>query len=150
MKSTVLIIGVLALSSLAWAKSGGPVSDSAMGLSKASVFDDPSPPAFVYPDTKPAAARPLPRAYEGAPPQVPHGIADFLPITADENTCLSCHDKPKLMGKKLKGLATPMPESHYTKVDNKWQLNNNRYVCTQCHVAQANVKDLVGNTFRTR
>ncbi len=150
MKTIASIIGVLALSSLAWANSGGPVADSAMGLSKTSVFDDPSPPAFAYPDTTPAAAHPLPRAYEGAPPQVPHGIADFLPITADENTCLSCHDKPKLMGKKLKGLATPMPESHYTKVDGKWQRNNNRYVCTQCHVPQANVKDLVGNTFRSQ
>ncbi|MGA7949645.1 MAG: hypothetical protein WCA45_05725, partial [Thiobacillaceae bacterium] len=41
--------------------------------------DDADPDgAFVYPDTKPATARPLPRAYEGAPPQVPHDVSDFL------------------------------------------------------------------------
>jgi nitrate reductase (cytochrome), electron transfer subunit len=127
-----------------------PIPDYTLGLSKTSVFDNPTPPAFAYSDTMPNKSKPLPRAYDGAPPQIPHSIDAFVPITAGDNTCLSCHDKPALMGKKIKGIATAMPESHYTSIDGKWQRNNNRYVCTQCHVPQANVKDLVGNTFRSQ
>jgi nitrate reductase (cytochrome), electron transfer subunit len=126
------------------------VRDDAIGLSKTSVFDVPSPDAFAYSDKAPNKSGVLPRAYEDAPPQVPHSIVEFLPIKADENSCLGCHDKPALMGKKIKGLATAMPESHYTRVDGKWQRNNNRYVCTLCHVPQADVKDLVGNTFKAQ
>jgi nitrate reductase cytochrome c-type subunit len=40
-----------------------------------------------------------------------------------------------------------MSESHYTRVDGNWQSANARYVCVQCHTPQAEVKELVGNTF---
>jgi cytochrome c-type protein NapB len=123
------------------------VRDDAIGLSKTSVFDDPAPPVFAYGDKAPAKSGVLPRAFEGAPPEIPHAIESFLPIKAGENSCLDCHDKPSMMGKKEKGRPTAMPESHYTKVEGKWERNNSRYVCTLCHVPQANVKDLVGNSF---
>ncbi|MGA7181662.1 MAG: nitrate reductase cytochrome c-type subunit [Thiobacillaceae bacterium] len=130
---------------------GSPtIHDDSMGLSKTSVFDNPAPPVFAYSDKAPNKSGVLPRAYPGAPPQIPHSIDGFVPIKADENSCLDCHDKPALMGKKIKGMATAMPASHYTNVDGKWQRNNNRYVCTQCHVPQANVKELVGNSFKTQ
>ncbi|HYP68180.1 MAG TPA: nitrate reductase cytochrome c-type subunit [Thiobacillaceae bacterium] len=124
------------------------VRDDAIGLSKTSVFDVPSPDAFAYSDKAPNKSSALPRAYAGVPPQIPHSINGLLPITTDDNSCLGCHDKPALMGKKTEGIPTTMPESHYTKVDGKWQRNNSWYVCTQCHAPQANVKDLVGNTFK--
>ena len=137
--------GLTALSSGA-----AEMRDDAMGLSKTSVFDVPSPDAFVYGDKAPNKSGVLSRAYEGAPPQIPHSIDDFLPIKADDNSCLGCHDKPALMGKKIKGMATAMPDSHYTKAEGKWTRNNSRYVCTLCHLPQANVKDLVGNSFGAR
>lgn len=124
------------------------VRDDAIGLSKTSVFADPSPAAFAYSDKAPSKSGVLPRAYAGAPPQIPHVIDKYLPIKADENACLDCHEKPAMMGRKVKGKPTPMPESHYTRVDGSWQRNNTQYFCTQCHVPQANVKELVGNTFR--
>ena len=141
------------------------IRDDAMGLSKTSVFDEPSPAVFAYSDKAPNKSGVLPRAYDGAPPQIPHAIDAYLPIKANENACLDCHDKPSMMekmmkalpapmpsmaGKIMKGTPTAMPESHYIKVDGKWQRNSNRYVCTQCHVPQANVKDLVGNTFKSQ
>jgi nitrate reductase (cytochrome), electron transfer subunit len=130
--------------------SAAEVRDDAIGLSRTSVFDVPSPDAFAYIDKAPNKGGVLPSAYAGAPPQIPHSIDEFVPIKADKNSCLSCHDKPALMGKNISGLATAMPESHYTHVDHKWQRNNNRYVCTLCHVPQADVKDLVGNTFNAQ
>lgn len=152
MKNRALLFGTVA----AWVVTAyapcqaGPVADNEIGLSKTSVFDNPAPKVFQYPKTKPAAATALPVAWNGAPPQIPHAIDAMLPIKMDENACLDCHDKPSMMGKKQKGRPTAMPESHYTKVEGKWERNNNRYLCTQCHVPQANVKDLVGNTFKSR
>jgi len=126
-------------------------ADNQMGLSKTSVYDDPSPDVFEYPNTKPAAAIALPRAYSGAPPQVPHKIDAYLPIKSGKNQCLGCHDDPDMIGKnraKGKGIATPMPESHYRKADNgSLQFSDTRYICVQCHTPQADVKELVGNTF---
>jgi len=125
-------------------------ADNQMGLSKTSVYDDPSPDVFDYPATKPAAAMPLPRAYSGAPPQVPHKIDGYLPIKSGKNQCLGCHDDPDMIGKaRGKGIATPMPQSHYHKADNgSLQFSDTRYVCVQCHTPQAEVKELVGNTFK--
>ena len=124
-------------------------TDDQMGLSKTSVYDNPSPPVFEYPTTKPADASPLPRAYPGAPGQVPHSIASYLPITSSKNTCLDCHDDPDMIGKaRGRGIAAPMPESHYHKAaDGSLTFSDRRYFCVQCHTPQAEVKDLVGNTF---
>ena len=123
--------------------------DSEMGLSKTSVYDNPSPDVFQYPQADPGEGKPLPRAYSGAPPQIPHSIEDFLPITTQKNECNNCHNKPARIGKKVaKGLPPPMPESHYHKSDSgKLEFSDSRYVCVQCHTPQADVKELVGNSF---
>lgn len=123
--------------------------DDQMGLSKTSVFDDPSPDVFDYPKTDPSAASAMPRAYSGAPPQVPHKIDAFLPIKASKNLCITCHDRPAMIGSaKARGIASPMPESHYYKAEDGSQKRSDaRHICVQCHTPQADVKDLVGNTF---
>jgi cytochrome c-type protein NapB len=151
MKYSALLIGFVAAFATACASSqtAGPVADNEMGLSKTSVFEDPSPSAFDYPKTEPAAATALPRSWDSAPPQIPHKIEGFLPITANRNVCLGCHDDPGSIGKQAKGNPTPMPASHYDTIDGKLVRNNGRHVCTQCHAPQANVADLVGNTFKT-
>ncbi len=124
------------------------LSDDAIGLSKTSVFDDPAPAEFAYSTLDPKQSGVLPRAYEDAPPQIPHRLDKFLPITAKLNKCVGCHDDPDSIGKKVKGEPTAMPESHYIKINNERVMANRRYVCTLCHVPQAGVEALVGNTFR--
>ena len=161
MNPSASIIGIVAVFVAACA-AAGPMAENEMGLSKTGVFEDPSPETFQYPDTKPAKAAPLPRAWEGAPPQIPHDITAFLPIKPDENACLSCHDKPSLleklinempkpmpdmMHKMVKGGPTPMPLSHYHRSEGKLEFSNARYFCSECHVPQANVGELVGNSF---
>jgi cytochrome c-type protein NapB len=123
--------------------------DDQMGLSPTSVFDDPSPDVFQYPQTEPVSAASLPRAYEGAPPQVPHKIDAFLPIKTGKNLCIACHDRPAMIGKpRGKGIVAPMPESHYVKTDDgSLKRADSRFVCVQCHTPLADVKELVGNTF---
>lgn len=147
MKSRIFLgMTVLVLGACATAYLGEPIQDRELGLTKTSVFATPEPVAFAYPTVDPDESTNLPRAYEGAPPQVPHEVATMLPITMKKNECMECHDKPHLIGKGKKGIA-PMPESHYVKVDGKMKAWGARYVCDQCHVPQANVKPLVANTF---
>jgi nitrate reductase cytochrome c-type subunit len=63
----------------------------------------------------------LPRAFEGAPPLIPHEIED-------ETTCLECH--------RLGDNDAPIT-SHPERVN-----------CVQCHIAQdLSVKPFVENTF---
>lgn len=122
------------------------VSDEQIGLSKTGVNDVPDPQVFEYRNNAPFSGKVLPRAYQGAPPQVPHNLEGFIPITRDANACIGCHQQPSMIGKKTKGQPTPMPISHY--VDAKASaMNMGRYNCTQCHTPQATVKPLVGNTF---
>ena len=133
--------------------SGSGIKDSNMGLSKTSVFDTPVPRAYQYNAAAPGESELLPRGYPGAPPQISHDIADYLPITADSNLCTSCHDQPAEWGKTpVQGVATPMPPSHYTDQRNApgkvtGQLIGARYNCNQCHVAQTDAPALVENTF---
>jgi cytochrome c-type protein NapB len=115
------------------------------------VFDTPSPESFSYSASSPGSNEVLPLAYAGAPPQIPHNIDNLVPVTAENNQCVACHNTPGLIGQKGKGQPTPMPESHYTdlrrtpgKVTKK--LTGSRFVCTQCHAPQAEVDPLVENS----
>lgn len=133
---------------------GNAIPDTDLGLSKTSVFDTPEPQTISYSDKFPGTSTVFPRAYLNAPPQIPHNIENFKPITASNNACMGCHNNPSMRGKEItKGMPTPMPESHYTDLRHKpgvvrEQIVEARYVCTQCHVPQANVDTLVENTFQ--
>lgn len=155
MKTRLVLTTTLTALVLAWvaANAGEPVAPAEMGLSKASVFDTPTPEPFAYQAPEPRQSQPLPRAYgdfEGAPPQVPHAIDEFLPITASANECAGCHDTPHLIGMKpMKGAAPPMSRSHYggfKGTGDPKTLSGARYVCSQCHVPQSGAEPLVANT----
>jgi cytochrome c-type protein NapB len=146
----ILTITLLWNGAVSWAGEG--VSEDSLGLSKTSVFDAPVPDAFAYSDAFPGTSERLPLAYPGAPPQIPHEIDQFLPVTRASNKCLVCHNQPQFREQKELVLATPMPASHYTDLrEDPGKVTQNligaRYVCNQCHVPQAEVKPLVENTF---
>ena len=162
MKTLMLIIGgVVSLGLAMGLNAADQISADEMGLSKTSVFKEATPKAFSYSEGAPGSPQnpDLKDAFPGAPPQIPHAISAFMPLTAKSNQCMNCHNNPSLRGKPLsKGVATPMPESHYTepafgkpeaglpgKVEKA--VAGSRYVCTQCHAPQADVKPLVTNTF---
>ncbi|RMD68784.1 MAG: hypothetical protein D6819_08530, partial [Gammaproteobacteria bacterium] len=91
-------------------------------------------------------AKNLPRAYPGAPPQIPHAIANLLPVTAKRNACLSCHQ----VKQKIPGGPTPIPQSHYVawgKGKPGKHIGGRYFNCVMCHVPQANAKPLVQNVF---
>jgi|WetSurMetagenome_2_1015567.scaffolds.fasta_scaffold293825_1 nitrate reductase (cytochrome), electron transfer subunit len=143
---------ILTSTSLCFAEGNSSISDNELGLSKTDVKDVPSPEAYTFNPKFPGSNDFLPRAYVNAPPQIPHNIERFTPVTTKNNQCKGCHDRPQMWGTKRKGLPTPIPESHYTDMRNDpgtvtKKLVSARFVCTQCHVPQAATQPLVENGF---
>lgn len=130
------------------------LSSEDLGLSKTSVFDIPTPRAYDFGAQSPGTSERLPRYFPGAPPNIPHQIAGFVPIKANANACMGCHNRPDLQGQqKVKGIPTPMPASHYTDLRRSpdqvgQQVVGARFICTQCHAPQADAQPLVENTLQ--
>ena len=74
--------------------------------------EDVVPPAVTYHSATPGTSKKFKRAYQDAPPMIPHDTTGMLPITKDNNQCLMCHmpENAKAMGMG----ATPIPVSHFT------------------------------------
>jgi len=88
------------------------------------------------------------RAFENAPPLIPHDITGMLPLAETENVCLDCHmpEEAESMG------STPIPKSHFvdlgTGKDLHGKLDGDRFNCMQCHVIQTTLTPAVKNTFK--
>lgn len=112
------------------------------------------------------------RAYENAPPMIPHDVEGMFNISSDNNQCTACHDPAvaQSMG------ATPIPKSHYTSFreavelskdgnlqrDGKTVANssdvktvvkpletmsNARFNCSACHAPQSDSANVPKNNF---
>lgn len=102
----------------------------------------------VYPAAAAGETNPLPRMYEGAPPQIPHDIAG-LAITRKENPCLECHLEATELAPGHR--ATPIPASHYVDPrtgETGREVAGARWLCIACHVPQAAAAPPVGSTRR--
>jgi cytochrome c-type protein NapB len=122
--------------------------DGALGLSKGSVAEVQEPLHWAYVKDSPGGNDALPRAYPQAPPQVPHDVSGYLPITFSRNRCLQCHAAEK----KTAEDPTPTPKSHYVDLRNapgaeRKEIAGARFVCTSCHVPQSTVAPPLGNRF---
>jgi cytochrome c-type protein NapB len=178
-KSSIIAFSIFALISVSCASSSSAtISEEELGLRKTSLNDENSvkPMEFSYSKDAPGTSKKIERAFLNAPPMIPHSVEGLIPITKNNNQCLSCHmpEVAKSMG------ATPIPPSHFInfRPDTKMeggkvikegkvvgkdikntsdiklakakklnQLYQGRFNCTQCHAPQANVKPLVKNNF---
>lgn len=151
MRKTLLLSSVLAslLSLSAFAVQDQAIPDDAIGLSKTSVYDIPTPDVVEYSTTDAGSVgKRAERSYMTAPPMIPHTVKDMVPITLEANLCRDCHVQPSMIGEKLtKGMPVPAPVSHYVDVK-AGELYMGRYNCTQCHAPQAKVNTLVKSTFK--
>lgn len=152
MISIMGLVSLTVLMGIAVAQAQEGIVDSEVGLSKSSVFDVPTPEAFTYKGVMPGNDPVFKRAYPGAPPQIPHNIELMTPVKAAVNYCLSCHGRSQELSQPLQGKPTAIPVSHYTDLRHSPDkvgagLVGARYVCTQCHVPQADVAPLVENKF---
>ncbi len=122
------------------------VADTELSYRNEPLLEDSVTPAVAFDAPDPGEASMENRAFENAPPVIPHNTDDLLPITADENSCTECHlpEEAADVG------ATPVPASHLFDIRRDKQLdslNPANYSCTQCHATQANTDELIGNTF---
>jgi cytochrome c-type protein NapB len=122
------------------------VTDDELSYRHEPLLDDSGTPATVFDAPDPGDSQVAARAFENAPPVIPHNTDGLLPITGDENSCTDCHlpEEAADVG------ATPVPPSHFYDMRRDKQLdslNPANYNCTLCHAPQANTGELVENTF---
>lgn len=144
------LASVLALAALVLAAkptTSGPAGIPAerIGLVPMDVLAVPVPDAVRNDQSQPGERPGLPRWNDQAPPVIPHGIADFVPITAAENACVMCH----AVAEAAEGDPTPIPDSHYRDLRNAPEVRRetiagSRYVCTSCHVPLTDAEPLFG------
>ncbi|TLD97521.1 nitrate reductase cytochrome c-type subunit [Helicobacter jaachi] len=146
-----LMIGLLGLALFACSDSKSAkeeVADTDIGIRKVDLEDEKDVKLlqYEYPTASAGESTRIERSYENAPPMIPHNIDDMLPITADNNQCLACHD-PAIAADIG---AIPVPASHTYDLRTDKKLNevaHARFNCVLCHTPQANVAPAIANTF---
>ncbi len=146
-------------------------SEESLGLRKTDLYSEASDTVgheAKYSTQAATTSTKIKRAFQDAPPMIPHDVEGMLPITIKDNQCTGCHmpDVAPSVG------ATAIPVSHLTNFrpvhnlngqdfsksidnmknevainDNKGKLVGARYNCSQCHAPQSGVDLAVGNTF---
>ncbi len=124
------------------------IPDDAIGLSKVDAMDIATPDPTLENLTEPGEQPPFGPMFVGGPPMIPHGVKDFLPITADRNDCIECH----AVEEKVEGEPTPIPDSHYHDLRRAPDVRAEaiagaRYLCVSCHVSLGDNPPLVENGF---
>jgi len=122
------------------------VTDDELSYRNEPLIEDSGTPKANFAADDPGDSELVGRAFENAPPVIPHNTEGLLPITKDENTCAECHlpDAAEDVG------ATPVPASHMYDMRRDKQLdglNPANYSCTLCHAPQALDGVVVENTF---
>lgn len=143
-------IAVLGSVLLSFAFGAKAISDADLGLRNAPLNNDDKVKLqdFKYGDKAPGESKVFDRAYENAPPMIPHDVEGMTDFTQSTNACLDCHspEVAKDVG------ATPVPKSHLYDLRNSKAITDgiadSRWNCTQCHAPQAQLKPLVGNNFK--
>jgi len=90
------------------------VTEDTLGYRTADLEDDVKSaktiPDVEYSKDPAGTSKKIPRAYDNAPPMIPHDTEGMLPITTNNNQCVGCHmpEVASSMG------ATPIPTTHFT------------------------------------
>ena len=154
------------------------ITANSLSLRKTTLFnEDVKPHETKYSESYAGSGHKIARAFQDAPPMIPHDVTGLIPIKIGDNQCLGCHmpEVASSMG------ATPIPVSHFTdfrpvttiaadgevlknghKIKNTsseklknvsikathGKLYGGRYNCTQCHAPQDTGVLAVPNTFK--
>lgn len=123
-----------------------PVKDDDLSYRNEPLAGDSGAPGGSVTSADPGDSQPVERAFENAPPVIPHNVDGLFPITVDENQCLDCHGPEEAADAE----APSVPASHTYDIRRDRQLdrvNHANYACNLCHAPQADVGELVGNDF---
>ena len=157
-----LLLVVTAALLLAFPTVGGPLKDEQISLRPEGLLQLTHPVQPEYSAKDPGENKLLTRAYYGAPPMIPHSIADQS-LSATSNDCMDCHeagdkDTPglpathrikALFGEYTRGQARNGALTAFSGFGRVDTVSGNRYDCMLCHAPQAsNAEPLVENTFQ--
>jgi len=152
------------------AKVAPTISEESLGLRKTNLYTEAPETTGMktnYSKEYAGGSHKIKRAFQDAPPMIPHDTEGMLPIKIGANQCTGCHlpEVAASMG------ATPIPQSHFTnfrpthKFDGKMfsksidnyknetsikktnHLQGARFNCSQCHAPQTQGDLAVANTF---
>jgi len=149
MKLTKVALGLATLAALFFAgcSSSSVMTEEELGLRKTNLYTEKGTVGdkTMYGKTSAGQSKLIERAFENAPPMIPHDVTGMLPITTDNNSCVGCHDPASISYSK----ATPYPKSHMMDFRSQMNLNRlseQRFNCSQCHAPQS-TGQLVENEF---
>ncbi|MCE3047548.1 nitrate reductase cytochrome c-type subunit [Helicobacter kayseriensis] len=143
----LFVVGGLLVSFAFGAKS---ISEDEIGLRRTPLQSEDKTKLqdFKYGDKAPGESQVFERAYENAPPMIPHDVEGLTDFTQDSNMCLDCHS-PEVAADVG---ATPVPKSHTYDLRHQQAVQDgvadSRWNCTQCHAPQADLKPAVQNNFK--
>ncbi len=146
------------------------VEESKMGLSNSELLGDGAADweKTQYNSASAGTSQKFNRAYQDAPPMIPHNVDGMMEITKASNICITCHMPNVAPTVK----ATPIPQSHFTNFRPKHQMQNGefkksvdeannevsinkqatlvpaRHNCTACHAPQSVTKNIPKNDFQ--
>jgi cytochrome c-type protein NapB len=85
------------------------------------------------------------RSFAAQPPVIPHQIDNYQ-VDLRFNKCMSCHGRERVG----ESQAPMVSVTHFQDRDGtiRQEISPRRYFCTQCHVAQSDVRVPVKNTFQ--
>jgi len=143
------------------------ITEDSLGLRKTTLYNESvKPHGTSYGKEYAGSGYKIERAFQDAPPMIPHDVEGMLPITINNNQCITCHD-PMVAADMM---ATPYPPSHMTNfrppssyaikgentssetlahisIVKEKKLVGARFNCTQCHAPQDTGVLAVPNTF---
>lgn len=178
MKITNIAFGLFAAASIliVGCANNQTISEESLSLRKTSMFDESKITGDRTEYIKKAAgeSKLIDRAFENAPPMIPHDVEGMLPITINNNACTGCH----VPGVAEAMNATPIPQSHFTNFRPDTSLASNgkitkegktventsdfktvgkklgslsgaRFNCSQCHAPQSMATAAPANEFES-
>lgn len=170
MKLGKLTLAMTLAASILMAANTKSVDENSIGLRKVELLseDKAAPSETKYGTSAPMSGYKIDRAYQNAPPMIPHDVEGLLEITPDNNACIGCHEAAVAPTMN----ATPIPPSHYTNFRPKVKLEGDNFIkgadnmknetsvkrmetlstarfnCTACHAPQSTGELAVENTFK--
>jgi nitrate reductase (cytochrome), electron transfer subunit len=170
MKLGKLTLAITLAASILVAANTKTIDDDSIGLRKVELLseDKAAPSETKYGTSAPMSGYKIERAYQNAPPMIPHDVEGLLEITPDNNACIGCHEAAVAPSMN----ATPIPPSHYTNFRPKDKLEGDNFIkgadnmknetsikrmevissarfnCTACHAPQSTGELAVENTFK--
>ena len=147
---------------------GKTVSEESLGLRKTDLYSEKADTfgdEAKYNKNVAGSGHKIKRAFQDAPPMIPHDTEGMLPIKINDNQCVGCHapEVASSMG------ALPYPASHTTNfrptsyaikglntsdgtlknisIKEEHKLVGARFNCTLCHATQSGDALAVENTF---